>query len=164
MSEPPLLHIEGDVERTLALSFDDLAAVDASRQIEDVSRLVPKRRGGAVQLSALLELAGVRPSAQYITLHAASDDFHASLPLDAVRLRAIVIYRLDGGPLPISAGGPVRFLIPDSAACQTAEIDECANVKFVDRIELSATRGLDNRPSEEAEHAELHRRQTEGRS
>ena len=36
-----------------------------------------------------------------------------------------------------------------------------ANVKFVDRIELSAARGLDNRPEEERAHAELHRRQTE---
>ncbi|HUY93035.1 MAG TPA: molybdopterin-dependent oxidoreductase [Pirellulales bacterium] len=164
MSDSTLLRIDGDVERTLALSFADLAAVDARRQIDDVSRSDPKRRGGAVQLSALLELAGVRPSARYITLHASSDDFHASLPLDAVRERAIVIYRLDGGPLPVSAGGPVRFFIPDFAACRTQEVDECANVKFVDRIELSATRGLDNRPLEEAEHAELHRRQAEGRS
>ena len=166
MSDSTLLKIDGDVERTLALSFDDLAAIDARRQVADVSRLDPKRRGDAVQLSALLEMAGVRPAARYITLHASSDDFHASIPLDAVRDRAIVIYRLDQGPLPLSAGGPVRFFIPDCAACHTHEIDECANVKFVDRIELSAQRGQDNRPAEEREHAELHRRQaeSEGRS
>ena len=35
-----------------------------------------------------------------------------------------MIYRLDGQPLPAKAGGPVRFFIPDFAACHTAEIDE----------------------------------------
>lgn len=164
MSDSTLLQIDGDVERALALSFADLAAVDRARQIDDVSRLDSKRRGGAVQLSALLEMAGVRPTACFITLHASSDNFHASIPLEAVRQRAVLIYRLAGEGLPVSAGGPVRFFIPDFAACHTHEVDECANVKFVDRIELSATRGFDNRPLEEAEHADLHRRQAEGRS
>ena len=59
-------------------------------------------------------------------------------------------------------GGPVRFFIPDHAACHVAEVDECANVKFVDRIELTHGRGFDNRPTEEEEHVELHRRQAEG--
>jgi len=162
MSDSTLLQIDGDVERTLALSFADLAAIDARHQVADVSRLDPKRRGDAVRLAGLLELAGVRPSARYITLHASSDDFHASIPLDAVRDRAILIYRLEQEPLPAKAGGPVRFFIPDFAACHTHEVDECANVKFVDRIELSPTRGRDNRPEEEREHAELHRRQAEG--
>ena len=58
---------------------------------------------------------------------------------------ASVIYELDGEPLPISAGGPIRFYIPDHAACHTAEVDECANVKFVDLIELSTGKGLDTR-------------------
>ena len=86
----------------------------------------------------------------YLTLHSAADDFHASIPLAAVRDRRCLIYRLDGAPLPAKAGGPVRFLIPDHAACHTAEIDECANVKFVDHIELSVERGHDNRPQDEA--------------
>lgn len=162
MSDSTLLQIDGDVERKLALSFADLAAIDARHQVADVSRLDAKRRGDAVRLTGLLDLAGVRPSARYITLHASSDDFHASIPLDAVRDRAILIYRLEQEPLPVQAGGPVRFFIPDFAACHTHEVDECANVKFVDRIELSATRGHDNRPEEERAHAELHRRQAEG--
>ena len=77
-------------------------------------------------------------------------------PLDAVIDKALVIYRLDGQPLPEKAGGPVRFFIPDFAACQTHEIDECANVKFVDRLELTAEKGFDNRPHDGDEHAALH--------
>lgn len=159
MSESTLLKVDGEVERSLALSLADLAAIDAEYQVADVSRFDPKRRGDAVTLAGVLKLAGVRPSAKYITLHASSDDFHASVPLEAVRDRAVLIYRLEAESLPVSAGGPVRFFIPDSAACHSHEIDECANVKFVDRIEFSSERGFDNRPAEERAHAELHRRQ-----
>lgn len=156
----PLL-LTGSVANPLSLSAADLAALPAAAQIADVSRLDPKRAGRAVKLSALLELAQPNADAQYLTLHADRDDFHASLPLAAIRDRAVVIYELNAAPLPEKAGGPYRFLIPDHAACHTAEIDDCANVKYVARLELSATRGHDNRPLEDQAHEELHRRQAE---
>jgi DMSO/TMAO reductase YedYZ molybdopterin-dependent catalytic subunit len=157
-----LVTIDGEVERPLALTFADLAAFDPEHQVPNVSRLDPKRAGDAVRLAALLQRAGVKPGAKFLTLHSSTDDFHASIPLDAVRDRAVLIYRLAGGELPVKSGGPLRFFIPDFAACRTQEVDECANVKFVDRIELSRERGRDNRPSEEEEHARLHRRQSAG--
>ena len=154
------LRISGEVARSQQLSADDLAAIDAQYQIPDVSTLDPQRRGQAVKLAGLLTLVGARPSATFLTLHSSADDFHASIPLAAVRDRAVLIYALNGEPLPVKAGGPLRFFIPDFAACHTSEIDECANVKFVDRIELSTERGYDNRPHDAAEHAELHERET----
>jgi DMSO/TMAO reductase YedYZ molybdopterin-dependent catalytic subunit len=161
MSDEPILSIEGAVERPVRLSFARLAGFDAAHQVADVSRLDPKRAGDAVSLAGILELVGVHPEAAWLTLHASRDDFHASIPLADVRPHGLLVYRLKGEPLPASSGGPIRFLIPDSAACHTTEIDECANVKFVDRIELSRERGHDNRPEEERAHAELHRRQAE---
>jgi DMSO/TMAO reductase YedYZ molybdopterin-dependent catalytic subunit len=151
-----MLRIDGEVDRPVTLSLADLAMIDARHQVADVSRLDPKRRGEAVTLTGLLVHVGVHPAAAYLTLHSAADDFHASIPLAAVRDLAVLIYRLDGAPLPAKAGGPVRFLIPDHAACHAADIDECANVKFVDHIELSINRGRDNRPQDEQEHAKLH--------
>ena len=151
-----LLSISGQVTQPRALTFADLAAIPAEHQVPDVSRLVPGRKGDAVKLSGLLALVEPQPGAKYLGLHSSTDDFHASIPLDAVAERALVIYRLDGQPLPAKAGGPVRFFIPDFASCHTHEIDECANVKFVDRIELTAERGFDNRPHDGAEHAALH--------
>ena len=156
------LTLDGDVERPSTLSFTDLAALAESHQVRDVSKIDPKRKGDAVTLAGLLDLVRPKPSAKYLTLHSSCDNFHASIPLDSVRDRAILIYRLDGQPLPTSAGGPVRFFIPDFAACHTSEIDECANVKFVDRIELSASRGIDNRPQDEKQHAELHEKEKKG--
>jgi DMSO/TMAO reductase YedYZ molybdopterin-dependent catalytic subunit len=159
MSESQLL-IDGDVQRPLRLSRQDLSAIEPASQIADVSQIDPKRRGRAVKISAVLDQAGLKPSARYLTLHAATDDFHASVPLESVLKRGIVIYEVDGQPLPVSAGGPFRFYIPDYAACHSAEVDECANVKFVDRLELSAAKGFDNRPEDEKPHRALHERES----
>ena len=151
------LKVSGAVTRDCELTEESLAGIDGRHQIADVSQLDPKRKGRAVTLEGLLALVGVKPEARWLGLHSSKDDFHASIPLAAVRERAVLIYQLDGRALPESAGGPVRFFIPDFAACHTAEVDECASVKFVDHIELTAERGYDNRPHDDQEHEKLHK-------
>lgn len=164
MSSPVLVRVSGAVAAPRGFSWDDLAAFEAAAQVPDVSRLDARRRGGAVTLAALLAACRPLAEAHWLTLHASRDDFHASIPLAAVQDRAVLIYEFDGQPLPEKAGGPVRFFIPDYQACHSAEIDECANVKFVDWLELSATPGRDNRPADERAHAQLHRAQAESTS
>lgn len=156
------LRLEGEVERPRAFTMADLAHLDADAQVADVRQLGAKRAGAGVRLSALLSAVGTRTTAQFIGLHATRDDFHASIPLVAVRDRAVVVYALEGKPLPVNGGGPFRFFIPDHLACRAHEIDECANVKFVDRIELTATKGVDNRPHDDAAHQALHAREKQG--
>jgi DMSO/TMAO reductase YedYZ molybdopterin-dependent catalytic subunit len=151
-----MLTIGGEVVHPSTLTFADLAGIAVEYQVTDVSRMVPGRKGDAVRFEGILRLAKPKGTAKYLGLHSSTDDFHASIPLAAVANRALVIYRLDGQPLPVKAGGPVRFFIPDFAACHTAEIDECANVKFVDRIELTSEKGFDNRPHDGTEHEALH--------
>lgn len=152
----PTLRIDGEVEQPLDLTADDLAAFEDDAQVRDVSRFHPSRRGDGVTLEAVLKRAKPTVRATYLTLHATRDDFAASVPLEAVRSEGIVVYSLDGEPLPVEKGGPFRFLIRNPAACRTDELDDCANVKFVDRIELTAGRGRDTRPANDAEHAALH--------
>ncbi|MGE5195418.1 MAG: molybdopterin-dependent oxidoreductase [Deltaproteobacteria bacterium] len=151
-----LLRIDGEVSHPLALTFEDFTAIPAGQQVADVSRFHPRRLGDAVTLEALLAMAKPRPTASYLTLHATADDFHASVPLAEIRGEGLVVYRLAGGPLPVKNGGPIRFLIRNPAACHTDELDDCANVKFVDRIELTVGKGRDNRPHDDAEHEKLH--------
>ncbi len=151
-----LLRVDGEVSQPLQLTFDDLAAIPVVQQVADVSQFHPKRQGDAVTLEALLAKAQPRPGASYLTLHATADDFHASVPLAEVRGEGLVVYRLAGGQLPVKHGGPIRFLIRNPAACHTDELDDCANVKFVDRIELTVGKGRDNRPHDDAEHEKLH--------
>jgi DMSO/TMAO reductase YedYZ molybdopterin-dependent catalytic subunit len=151
-----MLTIAGEVAQPRSLTFADLAAIEGAYQVTDVSRLAAGRKGDAVRLEGILKLVQPRKTAKYLGLHSTTDDFHASIPLAAVAERALVLYRLEGQPLPAQAGGPVRFFIPDFAACHTEEIDECANVKFVDRIELTAEKGFDNRPHDGVTHEALH--------
>lgn len=159
MTDETALRIDGEVENPVRLSFADLSAIDEAYQLIDVSRFDPKRKGDAVKLSGLLKLTKAKPSANYLGLHASTDDFHASIPLEPVKENAFLIYRLDGKPLGLNAGGPFRFYIPNHAECHADEIDECANVKFVDRIELTVSKGFDNRPEDEDQHARLHAKQ-----
>ncbi len=154
--EQTQLRISGDVARPVTLSLADLYDLPSAHQVPDVRTLVANRPGTAVRLAGLLELVQPAADVKYLTLHAAADDFHASIPLDQVREKGLLIYALDGEPLSPAKGGPFRFFIPDYLACHSAEIDECANVKFVDHIELTAARGPDNRPHDDAAHAALH--------
>ena len=163
MTDPVILRIDGAVEEPLNLTFDDLRGLPAADQVADVSRFQPSRKGDGVMLEALLRLCRPRSEANYLTLHAARDDFHVSIPLAATRGEGIVVYRLGGAPLGPAQGGPVRFLIRDPAACQTGELDDCANVKYLDRIELTARRGRDTRPADDEEHAALHERESSRR-
>ena len=153
------LSITGEVQRPIQLTYDDLAAVEARFHIDDVSQIDPKRSGTAVLLDGLLEICGVKPTAKFLGLHAERDDFHASIPLAPLLGRALLIYGNGNQPLSTDQGGPFRLLIPDFAACHTDEIDECANVKFIDRLELTIEKGFDNRPRDDHEHEELHRRE-----
>lgn len=139
------LTIDGEVETPLALSREDIASAPAEMLIDDVSTIESRRQGRAVQLNVLLDRVTPKSAATHLTLHASIDDFAASIPLDAVKESGIVIFEIDGQALEAKHGGPYRFLIPNAAACKTAELDACANVKFLDRIELTAGKGRDTR-------------------
>jgi DMSO/TMAO reductase YedYZ molybdopterin-dependent catalytic subunit len=156
MSDAVLLTIDGAVERPLRLTYADLEAIPESEQVCDVSRFHPSRRGDGVILESILSRAGVKATANYLTLHADRDDFHVSIPLEPVRGQGIVVYRVGSDRLSESQGGPIRFLIRDPSACHTGELDECANVKYLSRIELTERRGRDTRPADEGAHAALH--------
>ena len=128
-------------------------------QIPDVSPFHPGRNGHGIDLRALLRRAAPRPEARFLTLHADRDDFHVSIALDAIRDRGMIVYRLGDGALVPAQGGPIRFLVRDPASCHSAELDECANVKYLSRIELTNGRGRDNRPEDDVAHAALHARE-----
>ena len=155
-SAAPLLVIDGQVRLPQSISLKDLQSLPADSQVADVRELGAKRECSAVALAAVLGLAEPLLDAVYWGLHATADDFHASIPLAPVLNRAVLIYSQQDQPLPISSGGPFRLFIPDHSACHVSEIDECANVKFLDRIELTRGKGHDNRPEDDDAHQALH--------
>ena len=159
MSDQPSLRIDGEVGQALTLTFDELTQWSDESRVADVSQLDASRRGVAIRLAAIMEKVQVGADATHLGLHSSLDDFHASIPLAPVVDRGLLIYSVDNQPLDVKAGGPFRFFIPDHSACHVDEIDECANVKFVDHLEFTNGKGFDNRPEDDDEHEALHRRQ-----
>ncbi len=147
------LRVDGAVERPREFGFDDLAALPG--QVPDVGALIPGRDGHGVRLQSLLDAVGVRPEVTHITLTSTDGRFSASVPLAAVR-EAVVAYRLGNAPLPHDKGGPMRFFIPNVEQCAVGGVDACANVKFLGRIHLTTTPGVDTRPTTAGAHEELH--------
>ncbi len=137
---PERIEITGAVTAPQAYGRDELAALGG--QIPDAGAVAPGRRGPT-------------PEARYLTLEAEAG-YAASIPVEAVREQAIIIFAVDDGAVPREEGGPFRFLIPDVAACQTAEVDACANVKHLERLVLTAERGADTRPRTRAQHLRIH--------
>lgn len=156
MENPVVLRVDGAVESPADWSLEELRGLPEAHQVEDVTRFHAKRPGDGVALEAILERARPLPEADYLTLHAEKDDFHVSVPLQAVRAEGVVVYRHGDGPLSPQNGGPVRFMIRDPSACHSSELDDCANVKYLSRIELTVGKGLDTRPADDAEHEALH--------
>lgn len=153
MEETVTLAVEGEVEAPRVFGAAELAALPD--QVPDVGQVVPGRQGVGVRLRALLASVRARPAARFVTLLADARKFSASVPLEAV-LDGIIIYRLGSEALPAKMGGPFRFLIPAAPECHAGEIDACANVKFLERIQLGAEKGADTRPGPE-EQARRHR-------
>lgn len=139
------LTIDGEVEAPVTLSRDEIAAFSEDSLIADVSQLEPRRQGRAIHLEALLDRVVPTSSATHLTLHASIDSFAASIPLDQIRKSGVIVFEIDGQVLERKHGGPYRFVIPNAAECKMAELDACANVKFLDRIELTAGKGRDTR-------------------
>ena len=68
------------------------------------------------------------------THYAADGKYSACLTLEQARDHGVLVYELDGAPLPDTKGGPFRLVTPGLG-------DLCANVKGVSRIEI--TKGPD---------------------
>ncbi|MCA8916011.1 MAG: molybdopterin-dependent oxidoreductase [Planctomycetes bacterium] len=136
------LTISGEVENQKSFAYADLKAMP--NQVEDVAKEVEGRQGHGVRLRGLIDKAGRKDGATHATLASTDGKFTASVPLDDI-LDALLVYELDGKPLPEQYGGPIRFLIPDAAACHTGGADTCANVKFLGRIELTRGKVEDSR-------------------
>lgn len=144
------LLVEGEVESPQ--QFCGAALADLPEQVDDVGALDPEHQGAAVTLQSILGRVGVLESAEFVNLESEDGTFAASVPLARV-MDALVVYRIGGSPLPVSMGGPFRFLVPGAARCHTDDVDTCANVKHLGLIELSRTRGRDTRRANRPAHA-----------
>lgn len=144
-----ILRVDGSVTEEGAWTYEDLAKLPKELQVEDVSKVEPDIPGAGVLVKGLISKAKPASRADHATFHSGDGRFAASIPLQDVVERGILVYKRDGAPLLPGKGGPVRFVIPQGD-------DACANVKSVNRIEITSGKGKDTTFDPDHDNPEIH--------
>jgi 2-dehydropantoate 2-reductase len=140
---PGTIRIEGAVVQPVTLDREALGKLPAEHQLSDLGAIMPNMKGKAVRVQGILEVPALAIGADHVTFHSQDGQFAASLTVKQAVDHGVLIYEVDGQPLPESKGGPFRLVSPGLG-------DLCANVKGVARIELTKGPGRDTRPSRKA--------------
>ena len=110
------LKVGGLVDHPFELSYDELLAMPATELNRDFQCVtgwrVPDVQWKGVQLSQLLDRAGVQAAATALRFHSFDGAYTESLTLaQARRPDVIAAYRFEGDPLSDTHGGPVRLYV-----------------------------------------------------
>jgi len=140
-SGPGIIRIDGAVVQPVSLDRAALRHLPGEHQVEDVSALMPSMKGRAIKVKGLLDVPALGIKADHVTFHSLDGQYAATLTLQQAREFGLLLYELNGEPLPEGKGGPFRLITPGLG-------DLCANVKGVGRIEVRVGCGKDTRPSE----------------
>ncbi|HJR72045.1 MAG TPA: molybdopterin-dependent oxidoreductase [Luteimonas sp.] len=115
------LSIRGLVERELEFSLDAIRAMPARTQItrhDCVEGWSVIGQWAGMPLGALLDKAGVKTGARYVVFHCFDDygkngsRYYESIDLiDAYHPQTLVAHSLNGSPVPIANGAPLRMRI-----------------------------------------------------
>jgi 2-dehydropantoate 2-reductase len=131
------VRIEGAVVQPISFDRAAIAALPVEHQL-DIATVMPGMKGRGIRLKGLLDVPALAIEADHIAFHAADGTYSACLTLQQARDHGILVYELDGAPLPDTKGGPFRLVTPGLG-------DLCANVKGVSRIEITKGPGRDTR-------------------
>ena len=138
---PGVVRIDGAVVQPVSLDRAAMQQLPGEHQVEDVSTVMPSMKGRAIKVKGLLEVPALGIRADHVTFHSSDGKYAATLTLQQAKDFGLLLYDLDGDPLPDAKGGPFRLITPGLG-------DLCANVKGVGRIEVRVGSGKDTRPSE----------------
>jgi DMSO/TMAO reductase YedYZ molybdopterin-dependent catalytic subunit len=111
------LRVEGDVERPLSLSLEQVRALPAVR--EEITLDCPgffTDRGvwTGVPVRDLLALAGVRPGAAKVVFTSLSQGYTSTLALGELERNGVLVaYEFEGQPFPVVHGFPLRLAARD---------------------------------------------------
>ena len=132
------LEVKGLVERPRMYGFDELVELESVEQettLECISNgigagLISNARWTGVPLARLLEAAGVRDGAAHVFARGVDGYGHGFALEKALEPTTLVVYRMNGEPLPDRHGYPARLIVPGSYG----EV----SVKWIDRVAVLA--------------------------
>ena len=140
-SGPDVVRIDGAVVQPVLLDRRAIRQLPGEHQVADVNRVMPSMKGSAITVKGLLDVPALGIEADHVTFHSSDGKYAATLTLEQAKDFGLLLYEIDGEPLPEGKGGPFRLITPGLG-------DLCANVKGVGRIEVRIGSGKDTRPSE----------------
>ncbi len=141
-----VVRIDGAVVQPLSLDPAAIRQLPADHLVPDVSTLIPGMTGRGIRVKGLLEVPALDVRADHVTFHSLDGKYAATLTLQQAREYGVLLFEVNGQPLPDAKGGPFRLVTPGLG-------DLCANVKGVGRIEVRVGSGKDTRPpAEERTH------------
>jgi hypothetical protein len=129
------LEIAGLVETPLTLTYDDIKSLPSVEHYATLAcisnpvggELIGNALWRGVRLRDVLQKAGLKEGVADIVLRG-RDEYADSIPPDrAMNEATLLVYEMNGSPLPSSHGFPVRLLVPG--------IYGKKNVKWISRIE-----------------------------
>ena len=128
------LVIDGLVERPFTLTYDELRAIPAVRQVSDFHCVegwgVDDVQWDGVRLQTIIERARPSRDAKFVTFHSMQGVYRDSLSLHQSGLPDVLIaYDMDGQPLEQDHGAPLRLVMPRMFGYKGA--------KWLTRIEFS---------------------------
>ena len=127
---PWSLAVDGEVERPLRLTLDDLLRMRQQRQRVDhfcVEGWTAVATFWGVPMAAIVKAVGARPTARYVDFASFDDDYHESWDLEsATHPQTMIVYAKDGQFLSPGYGAPARLHSPVKLGYKT--------VKYLTRI------------------------------
>jgi DMSO/TMAO reductase YedYZ molybdopterin-dependent catalytic subunit len=142
------LNVTGEVETPLALSWPEFRALPRVRQVSDFHCVTTWSkydvRWDGVSFRAIAEHAGIRPEARFVIAQG-GEGYTTNIPLeDCLREDVILADELEGQPLSLEHGGPVRLLIPHLYAWKSAKFLVGLRFSATDEPGFWETRGYHN--------------------
>lgn len=128
------MQVDGMVAKPVSLSFDALQALPQSQQVGVFHCVtgwsVPNLTWAGVKMTDFLTHVQPLPGASYMTLYSGDGVYTDSISLQqASQSDVMLAHSMNGAPLPLEQGQPVRLIIPEMYGYK--------NVKWVNRIQFT---------------------------
>ncbi len=139
----------GEVENPIALNWKEFQALPKTDSVSDFHCVTTwskmDARWGGVLMIDLLKLVRPKPAAAFVIQHCAEQYTTNTSLLEASTADALLAYELDGSPLPLEHGGPMRMVIPTLYAWKSGKFLRGLELASADKPGFWETRGYHNR-------------------